>query len=263
MPKIDENILKAIEHNFQGYFSRAEFLNSSNVALLDSGDIPVALLHFKGNFILSSVFYDESVYLLCIPTMIPTEDENILLAKGFAAFCLNDALVHMIETRGHFDLKRLHTIYTVRQENNHLFYNFSILNDIELYHNPYNHNFYYSYTKKMVLDNSNKFRPVLFLDISLKQKNYSIILSPELSKAANPSTFSGNNADRYFLTFEELFEDGVALDDLKNVVDLEWSYDIFFYYIDAVLKNRRLVDTIFNSCSNYEDMMNLVEVNLI
>jgi len=263
MSKIDEHFIKAIEDNFCGYFSRAEFLNSSTVSLLASHDLPVALLNFKGNFISSSVFYNESVYLSCIPTILPTDGDNLLLLKAFSAFFLNDALVHMIETKGYFDLKLLHTKRTVNQTIEHLFYHSSILNDIELYHNPYNHNFYYSYTKKMVLDNSNRFRPVLFLDISLKQKNYSIILSPELNKAANSSTFSGNNADRYSLTFESLFENGVELDDLKNVVDSEWSYDIFFYYIDAVLKNRRLVDTIFDSCSNYEDMMNLVEMNLI
>lgn len=263
MSKIDEYFLKALEHNFQGHFSRAEFLNSSTALLLDGHDLPLALLNFKGNFISSAVFYDDSVYLSCIPMISPTKNENILLSDAFSSFCLNDALVHMIKTRGHFDLKRQHTQHNVNQKIEHLFYNSSNLIEIELYHEPYKHNFYYSYTKKMVLDKANKFRPILSLDMSLKQKNYSILLSPELSKAANPSTFSGNNTDRYSLTFEELFDNGVELDDLKNAVDSEWSYDIFFYYIDAVLKNRPLVDTIFDSCSNYEDMMNLVEMNLV
>lgn len=263
MPDINQKFLDAIAKTFDGYFSTSELLNSSTISLKDNKQDPVALLNFNGNFLSRSVFYNEAVYLACMPDIMYTREENKLLKKAFSSFCLNAALVHMIKTKGDFDLKTIHRRVINNQHVEHMFYNSFTLSEIELYHDPKKHNFYYSYDKRMVLDNSNIFHPVLVLDISLKQKTYSILLSPELNKAANISTFSGNNADRYFLTFEQLFHDGVEINDLKRSIDSHWTYDIFFYYLDNILKDRQLVESIFDSCSNYADMMKLVEMNRI
>lgn len=264
MPDINQKFLDAIATTFDGYFSTSELLNSSTISLKDNKQDPVALLNFNGNFLARSVFYSEDVYRACIPDIMYTQEENKLLKKAYSSFCLNDALVHMIKTKGDFNLKTiLYKIVNLNQQTEHMFYNASTLSDIELHHSPKRHNFYYSYDKRMVLDNAGKFHPVLVLDISLKQKNYSILLSPELNKTANISTFTGNNASRYILTFEQLFDDGLEIEDLKNAIDPDWTYDIFFYYIDNLLKNRPLVESIFDSCSNYEDMMKLVDMNLI
>jgi hypothetical protein len=263
MSNINQTFLDAVSKTFDGHFVSAIFLNSSTLSLTRQNNEPVALLNFQGNVLSRSVFYNEDIYLSCIPDIMYTREENKLLKKAFSSFCLNDALVHMIKTKGDFDLKSIHRVITVNQRVEHMFYNSCTLSDIDLYHSPKRHNFYYSYDKRMVLDNAGKFHPILVLDISLKQKTYSILLSPELNKAANISTFSGNNADRCLLTFEQLFDNGVEINDLKTSIDSHWTYDIFFYYIDILLNDRKLVESIFDSCSNYADMMNLVEMNRI
>ena len=261
MPDINQKFLDAIATTFDGYFSTSELLNSSTISLKDNKQNPVALLNFNGNFLARSVFYSEDVYLACMPDIMYTQEENKLLKKAYSSFCLNDALVHMIKTKGDFNLKTiLYKIVNLNQQTEHMFYNASTLSDIDLYHSPSRHNFYYSYDKRMVLDNAGKFHPVLVLDVYLKQQTYSIFLSPELNKTANVSTFTGNNASRYALTFEQLFEDGLKIKDLKTAIDPNWTYDIFFYYVDSLLKDRPLVDSIFDNCSNYKDMMNLVDM---
>lgn len=265
MKDINTAFIDAISKTFKGHFSKMKFLNGSSFYLLDDNENEVALLSFNGNILTQSVFYNEQIFNECLPAIMYTPSENKLLKKAFMAFCSNDALVHMIKTKGEFNLKTIYQQKTTSNPNvrkEYTFYNACTLSEIELLHSPIRHHFYYSYDKKMILGKDGLFHPVLFLTMSLKQKNYSILLSPELNKTANKSTFTGDGS-RNSLYFEEFFENGLKIRDLKYAVEADWSYDIFFYYIDCVLKDRPLVDSIFNSCSNYEDIMNLVEMHII
>lgn len=255
-------ILEAIEKTFDGYFSRSSFLNSSTVILSNEQDEPVAIFQVNETFIVRSVFYNENIFNQCMPQIKHTKKENELLLKAYTSFCKNDALVHMIKTNGSFDIAEI-VPEPNSQKKEYVFYNSCLLTEIEFFHDVPRMAFYYSYDKHMLMDNKGVFHPVLLLSIYIKQKIYSIYLSPELNKAANFNTFTGNKSSAHSLRFEQLFEHGVEIVNLNQSIDPLWTYDIFFYYIDALLKNRPLVDSILDSFSTYEDAMNLIEMHLI
>lgn len=256
---VEVGLVTAVAKTFDGYFSRIHYLNGSTIRLVNEDNKQVALIGFQGNVISRVIFSDIDMFKERLPAIIHNADENSLLKEAFKSFCSNDMLVHMINTECKFiDLGGIYH----HNETEYKFYNSSILIEMDIYRSAIKHHFYYSYDKKVILGKDGLFHAILVLNFSLKQKNYSIYLSPELRCSSNVDTLSGE-PHRDYMFFEDLFEKGLKIEELKYVIDSYWGNEIFFHYIDALLQNRPLVDSIFNSCSNYDEIMNLVEMNII